>query len=156
MLTRTHRTFLIAQSHSRCCATFPATLNNEPTTHEPKKAKPDVPYQPTSAPKLRSYLKSERHLLQMLPYIPHKYISLKRWDTIENLYLVDSEIAKDAVQLVFPHVKWNKEQVVCETSAGLGLMASELLDRGVPRVRLYEFCPEFRVGLKVCRYGCEF
>lgn len=105
---------------------------------------------PTSKAKLRSYLKSQTNLFEMLPYIPQKYITLKRRDFIENLYLIDSKIAKDAVSQVVSTIQKNNKQVVCETNAGLGLISSELLDAGVPVVRLCESCPDFRVALKVC------
>lgn len=109
----------------------------------------ETPYMPTSRQKLRSYLKSELHLFEMLPYIPDKYLKLRRRDTIENLYLIDSKVAKDVVNLIFPIIQKNKKQIVCETNAGLGLIASELLDLGWPMVRLYEVCGEFRTALKV-------
>lgn len=124
--------------------------NVEPPLESPNFEK-EMPYMPTSKLKLRKYLNSEMHLYEMLPYIPAKYLKLKRKECIENLYLIDSKIAKDAISRILPIIRKNKEQIVCETNAGLGLIASELLDNGVPLVRLYEASPEFRAPLKVCR-----
>lgn len=108
-----------------------------------------TPYMPTSMPKLRNYLKSELHLFEMCPYIPVKYLKLKRRESIENMYLIDTKVAKDVVSQILPIIQKNKKQIVCETNAGLGLISSELLDHDWPMVRLYEICVEFRTALKV-------
>ncbi|KAG5884975.1 hypothetical protein JTB14_000366 [Gonioctena quinquepunctata] len=42
----------------------------------------------------------------------------------------------------------SEKQIISETNAGLGLISTELLERGVDRVRMYESCPEFRQELK--------
>lgn len=126
--------------------------NEGKSANSPQKASnsvDDKSYMPTSKVKLRNYLHSEPHLYEMSRYIPDKHLVLRQRNTIENLYLVDSHIAKDVVSQILPIITKNKNQIVCETNAGLGLISSELLDSGLPMVRLYEACPEFRIALKV-------
>lgn len=127
--------------------------NTEPPAVETEVSAEEIPYMPTSKKKLLNHFKRDLQLFKMLPYIPQKYFKLKARDRIENMYLVDSKIAKHAVSLILPLIRENNEQVVCETNAGLGLISSELLDNGWPLMRLYETCPDFRAALKVC---CEF
>lgn len=70
---------------------------------------------------------------------------------LDSLYLIDSIIAKEIVHHVLSELEDVKNKVICETNAGLGMIALELLDSGVQLVRLYESCPEFRNSLKVNR-----
>lgn len=99
--------------------------------------------------RLTKYFNSKPHLKKIQEYIPKKYLINKRYPAIiENLYLIDSEIAKDIVKHILPILQSNKNQLVCETNAGLGFITTELLDNGIELVRLYETCSEFRVTLK--------
>lgn len=99
--------------------------------------------------RLTKYFNSKPHLKQIQEYIPKKYLINKRYPAnIENLYLIDSEVAKDIVKQILPTLLSNKNQLVCETNAGLGFISTELLDNGIDLVRLYETCSEFRKTLK--------
>lgn len=136
-----------------CLCRYTTAINNQYDCEVVKKSSSNTTkptnYMPTSRQKLRNYLSGESHLLEMLRYIPEKYLKLKRKGTIEHMYLVDSQIAKEVVSQILPIIERNKEQIVCETNAGLGLISAELLDNGWPMVRLYEVCLDFRTALKV-------
>lgn len=100
--------------------------------------------------KLGKYFESNPSAKKLKPFIPAKYFELKRKTPPESLYLIDSSIAKKVALQVFPILNAQKKnQIICETNAGLGLIASELLDAGIPTIRLYESCSDFRFTLKV-------
>lgn len=120
--------------------------------------KAELKRQKSAKLKLTAYFKSEPHLFAVKKYIPEKYFLIKH-DTsvLDSLYLVDSNVAKDIVKHVMAEVVDAKKQIICETNAGLGLIALELLDSGVNLVRLYESCPEFRNSLKVQNvFACTY
>lgn len=98
---------------------------------------------------LLKYLSSAPHLKELKAHIPHKYLVVKRHlSAIENMYLINSETAKDIAKRILPIVKTDfNGQVVAETNAGLGLVTVELLKSGVKLIRLYESCSEFREAL---------
>lgn len=96
--------------------------------------------------RLTKYFNSKPHLKKIQKYIPEKYLINESHPA--NLYLIDSEIAKDIVKHILPIIQSNKNQLVCETSAGLGFITTELLDNGIELVRMYETCWEFRETLK--------
>lgn len=99
--------------------------------------------------KISNFFRNQRHLTAVKPYIPGKYLVLKRMTPPENLYLIDEQVAKKAVSYILPEIRQNVNQIVSETNAGLGLISKQLLDNGVPLVRLYESCPDFKIYLKV-------
>lgn len=98
-----------------------------------------------------SYLESKPNLKEMIEFIPEKYLRIKRISPPEHLYLIDNSIAKSVVKYVYPKIKKydNDDHVICETNAGLGLITSELLEKGINLVRMYETCVLFRQGLRV-------
>ncbi|CAH1280387.1 unnamed protein product [Diabrotica balteata] len=85
-------------------------------------------------------------LLNIKQYIPEKYLSISSKVANEHLYLICVNTAKIIADHVIPFVK--EDQIVAESNVGLGLITTELLEKGVKRVRMYETCPEFRVDLK--------
>ncbi|XP_017775855.1 PREDICTED: dimethyladenosine transferase 2, mitochondrial [Nicrophorus vespilloides] len=97
--------------------------------------------------KISKYFESMPHLKEIKEFIPKKYLLQKRQYSAENLYLIDSKIAKSIVRHVIPAI-CNGPQTICETGAGLGLITSELLDCKIPCVRLYEPCQDFRITLR--------
>lgn len=99
--------------------------------------------------RLTKYFESHQHLKEIRRYIPEKYLTLKRKTAPESMYLIDQEIARDVVSHILPILKEQKNQVVAETNAGLGFISTELLERGMPTMRLYESCSDFRQGLLV-------
>ncbi|KAK5648601.1 hypothetical protein RI129_003493 [Pyrocoelia pectoralis] len=91
---------------------------------------------------------NERYELKLVKeHIPKKYLTQNRQNVLRNLYLVNSTFAKDIVKRILPYLK-NKDQVICESNAGLGLISTELIRRGIKKVRLYEACAEFRAYLR--------
>lgn len=98
------------------------------------------------------HFESKECLKKNKQYIPNKYFNLQ-YSKSDNLYLIDEDIAKKITAHVFPVLNsQSKDQIICETNAGLGLIASELLDSGIPKIRLYEYCLDFRESLKVRIY----
>ncbi|KRT83981.1 hypothetical protein AMK59_1097, partial [Oryctes borbonicus] len=98
--------------------------------------------------KMNVYLNSAKHIESIRHIIPCKYTDLKRRTVADNLYLIDSLIARDIAKHILPTIK-DKNSIVCETNAGLGFLTSELLDGDIQRIRLYETCADFRLTLKV-------
>ncbi|KAJ8962737.1 hypothetical protein NQ318_001135 [Aromia moschata] len=94
------------------------------------------------------FFQENKEIRGIKQFIPSKYLELKRKGTPDHLYLINPAIAK----IIFSHLKSvlnsKSDQIICETNAGLGLVATELLEYGIKLVRLYESCPEFREGLK--------
>lgn len=97
-----------------------------------------------------NYLKSDKVLNNVIDLIPTKYLHLKRRSVPENLYLIDNNIAIEAINLIWDDLKKTEAcGLICETNAGLGLISTELLKRGIRLIRLYESCNEFRNNLRV-------
>lgn len=134
--------YLKFNSLIKCFCTTASTT----TVSETKKEKsPNL----STINKLKRYIASEPHLKAVREYIPEKYIAVKHSKVaIDSIYLIDSKIAKDIVKHILPKLTKQEDQIIAETNAGLGLIASELLDQNVKLVRLYESCAEFRNSLK--------
>uniref|UniRef100_A0A6P7G9E1 Dimethyladenosine transferase 2, mitochondrial n=1 Tax=Diabrotica virgifera virgifera TaxID=50390 RepID=A0A6P7G9E1_DIAVI len=92
------------------------------------------------------YFDKHPELSNIKKYIPNKYLSISSKVANEHLYLICVKTAKIIADHVIPFVK--EDQIVAESNVGLGLITTELLEKGVKRVRMYETCPEFRVDLK--------
>lgn len=91
---------------------------------------------------------NERYELKLVkPHIPKKYLTQNRQNILRHSYMVNSTYAKDIVNRILPYLK-DKDQIICETNAGLGLISTELIRRGVEKVRLYEASMEFRAYLR--------
>nr|CAH7716454.1 unnamed protein product [Callosobruchus chinensis] len=88
------------------------------------------------------------HLQNIKKYIPPKYFLRSNTVPAENIYLICPKTAKRIADIVFKYLRSTKTQVIAETNAGLGLIATELLDKGLDLIRLYETCPEFREELR--------
>lgn len=86
-------------------------------------------------------------LSKIMPFIPVKY--LRTNSTAEHHYLMSQKTAKDIVDKIFPFLNVSGSHLVAETNSGLGLIAIELLVRGIPKIRLYDSSAEFRTELKV-------
>lgn len=99
--------------------------------------------------KMKHFFNRHPEIDNIKQYIPKKYLESKRKTLPDNIYLMCSKVAKEIAQIVLPEVKDVKNQVICETNPGLGFISAELLENGVPLVRMYESCPEFREMLKV-------
>ncbi|KAF5294029.1 hypothetical protein FQR65_LT10934 [Abscondita terminalis] len=111
------------------------------------------PVETVKKPKLRKtmldrYFNGLFYLKDIKQSIPEKHFVITRKKVLQHMYLVDTKIAKDAVKKILPYIKRSEPHIVCETNAGLGLIATELLREGVEIVRLYESCTEFRLILK--------
>ncbi|XP_019868579.2 dimethyladenosine transferase 2, mitochondrial [Aethina tumida] len=98
--------------------------------------------------KMKHFFNRHPEIDNIKQYIPKKYLESKRKTLPDNIYLMCSKVAKEIAQIVLPEVKDVKNQVICETNPGLGFISAELLENGVPLVRMYESCPEFREMLK--------
>ncbi|CAG9862997.1 unnamed protein product [Phyllotreta striolata] len=94
----------------------------------------------------RAFVNKHPNLSQMMKYVPKEYQKVSSKVAQEYLYLICPQTAKIIAEHVVNSV--NDNQIVAETNVGLGLITSELLDRGVPIVRMYESSPEFRLDLK--------
>lgn len=101
---------------------------------------------------MREFFESVPELLDVMPHIPSKY--LRNNSTSEHHYLISSTIAKHIVDKIMPFLDLSGKQLIAETNAGLGLITSELLEKGVNLVRMYEYCSEFRVELRVNTFVC--
>ncbi|VEN60295.1 unnamed protein product [Callosobruchus maculatus] len=88
------------------------------------------------------------HIENIKKYIPPKYFLRPNKLPADNIYLICPKTATKIADIVFKYLRSTKAQVVAETNAGLGLIATELLDRGLDLIRLYESCPEFREELR--------
>nr|CAI5860323.1 unnamed protein product [Callosobruchus analis] len=88
------------------------------------------------------------HLENIKKYIPPKYFHRPHKIPADNIYLICTKTAKKIADIVLQHLRSTKNQVVAETNAGLGLIATELLDKGLDLIRLYETCSEFREELR--------
>ncbi|KAJ8926122.1 hypothetical protein NQ315_009979 [Exocentrus adspersus] len=90
----------------------------------------------------------ENNLSPILQHLPRQYLKVRKAGSPESLYLVCPKTAKTIASYVKAAFEENQDQIIAETNAGLGLIATELLDSGVRPVRLYEPCPDFRLELK--------
>lgn len=95
------------------------------------------------------FFHSDPDLLKVVSHIPDKY--LRQNSLSRHYYLVCPKIAKDIVDKIMPFLDLSGKQLIAETNAGLGLITLELLKRGVPKVRMYEPCAEFRQELRVSK-----
>ncbi|CAH2000897.1 unnamed protein product [Acanthoscelides obtectus] len=95
---------------------------------------------------LHYFLTANPHLSTVKKYIPPRYFA--ETTAPENMYLICPNAAKSIANIVFPHLRSTKSQVIAETNAGLGLITTELLEKGVDLIRLYESCSDFRKELK--------
>ncbi|KAJ8932073.1 hypothetical protein NQ314_014975 [Rhamnusium bicolor] len=111
-------------------------------------AKPVKNTRTTHSKRINLFFSKNEDLKELKQYIPSKYFQLKRIGIPENLYLICPSVAKTIVSHLMPTLNLNSNQIICETNAGLGLIATELLENGVKLVRLYESCPDFRLELK--------
>ncbi|XP_056646724.1 dimethyladenosine transferase 2, mitochondrial [Diorhabda sublineata] len=93
-----------------------------------------------------NFLNQHPHLKQIKKYIPSQYLNISSKISNEYLYLICTKTAKLIADHVIPSI--SEDQIIAETNAGLGLITTELLERSVKRVRMYESCPDFRVDLK--------
>lgn len=95
---------------------------------------------------IENFLNQHPHLENIKKYIPSQYLNISSKISNEYLYLICTKTAKIIADHVVPSIC--EDQIIAETNAGLGLVTTELLERGVKRVRMYESCPDFRVDLK--------
>ncbi|KAF2899754.1 hypothetical protein ILUMI_02530 [Ignelater luminosus] len=98
--------------------------------------------------KIINYFANKPHFDEVVKLIPPEYFVSKRRLALQHLHLADKDIAKDVTSHVLPFVLRNKEQIICETNAGLGLISAELLQNNIETVRMYETCPDFRNLIK--------
>lgn len=105
-------------------------------------------YKPKGMKKeMRQFFESDPELMDVLPHIPTKYLGVNT--NSEHHYLISTAIAKQIVDKIMPFLDLSGKQLITETNAGLGLITTELLEKGVNLVRMYEACSEFRTELRV-------
>lgn len=99
---------------------------------------------------VKDYLRKNPELLEIKQYIPDKYLKTSSKIANEYLYL----ICPNAAHKIADHVvsAATDNQIIAETNTGLGLITTELLEKGIKKVRMYESCSEFRVDLKVSNH----
>nr|XP_023024313.1 uncharacterized protein LOC111512425 [Leptinotarsa decemlineata] len=88
---------------------------------------------------IKNFINFHPHL-KVAHRIPAIYKKIAARDSIDYLYLVCPETARNIANHVLASVNLDKKQVIAEANAGLGLVSTELLERGVNRVRIYEKC----------------
>lgn len=91
------------------------------------------------------------HLLQIRQLIPGQYLTVTKGVVSDSVYLICPKVAKEVVGLVEPHLDLSNDQIIAETNAGLGLITQELIKIGIPVVRMYEHCEDFRFRLRVSK-----
>ncbi|KAL3286536.1 hypothetical protein HHI36_001041 [Cryptolaemus montrouzieri] len=111
------------------------------------------PKQNSHRAKLDTYFNSNKDRQHLRSLIPDECYILKR--NTDYLYLIDPAVAKKVVSHILPYIVKNN-QLVAESSPGLGLISKELLKNDVGRIRLYETLPEFSEELKVFSEICQF
>ncbi|CAH2000889.1 unnamed protein product [Acanthoscelides obtectus] len=140
-LKRHSRSF--ANGFYRCLSESVPKKDVEPTKDDLKRtAENRIPF----SRELVYFLTANPHLSSVKKYIPPRHLAVTR--APENLYLICPNVAKSIANIVFPHLRSTKSQVIAETNAGLGLITTELLEKGVDLIRLYEMCSDFRRELK--------
>lgn len=96
----------------------------------------------------KEYVDKHNELKDVFHHLPFRIMKQQKDSTLQSLHLICPKIADKVATHVFPIIKTNKNQIICETNAGLGLITSKLLDNGIEYVRMYEVFHEFQTYLR--------
>lgn len=84
----------------------------------------------------------------MFGQVPHTLMRYQRDSTLKSLHLISPKIAEKIVSHIIPAIKSNKDHLICETCASLGLITDKLLKENVKCVQIHETMVEFQRHLK--------